>query len=73
MCPTEYFKELLTDASNGKAKYGAISTQEDMVDNFKMHCIPNGMENKDIEHYDDFLNERRKLIAWKIKEFYNIL
>lgn len=32
--------------------------------------IPGGMEDKDIKHYDEFLQERRKLLALKIKNYY---
>jgi len=28
------------------------------------------MENKTIEHYEEFLQERRKLMAKKIKKYY---
>jgi len=35
-----------------------------------MHCIPEGMENKTVEHYEGFLQERRKLMAKKIKKYY---
>jgi len=39
-------------------------------ENFTMHCIPEGMENKTIEHYEECLQERRKLMAKKINNYY---
>ena len=35
-----------------------------------MHCLPDGMETKTIDDYDNFLAERRKLMANKIKNYY---
>jgi len=41
-----------------------------MKENFQAHCVPDEMEDKNIEHYDEFLQERRKLMALKIKNYY---
>lgn len=71
--PSVYFTKLLKHCNDGKAAYGAITDPEQMKANFAMHCIPDGMENKDIEHYDEFLNERRKLMAMKMKKYYSKL
>jgi hypothetical protein len=35
-----------------------------------MNCIPESIFNMDIEDYETFLGERRKLIAEKIREYY---
>jgi len=71
--PSEYFSELLHNCKKGISSYGAITDIDEMKENFQMHCIPNGMENKTIEHYDEFLKERRKLISLKIKNYYERL
>ena len=68
--PSEYFAELLEQCNNGPAVYGAITDPEVMQENFAMHCIPVGMEDKNIDHYDEFLYERRKLMAAKIRDYY---
>jgi len=70
--PADYFSKLLVCCHNGdeKAVYGAITNLNQIKDNFAMHCIPEGMENKTIEHYEEFLQERRKLMAKKIKKYY---
>lgn len=70
--PADYFSKLLVCCHNGdeKAVYGAITNLNQVKDNFAMHCVPEGMENKTIEHYEEFLQERRKLMAKKIKEYY---
>lgn len=71
--PAEYFSRLINKSKAGKAAYGAITDIDEIKDNFKMHCIPDGMENKTIEHYEEFLHERRQLMANKIKKFYSRL
>ena len=71
--PSEYFSELVEKSKNGIAAYGAINDIDEIKENFKIHCIPDGMENKNIEHYEEFLVERRKLMALKIKEYYQKL
>ena len=68
--PTEYFSELIEQCNNGQNNYGAINDWQTMNENLKMHCIPEGMEDKNIEHFDNFLIERRKLMALKIRDYY---
>ena len=68
--PSEYFTKLLEHCNNGSAAFGAITETDEMQENFNMHCIPSGMENKTIEHYEEFLLERRKLMAKKISDYY---
>ncbi|MFH1962380.1 MAG: DUF262 domain-containing protein [bacterium] len=68
--PSEYFSKLIEHCNNKTAGYGAITDIDQMRENFAMHCIPEGMENKNIDHYDEFLQERRKLMAMKIRKFY---
>jgi len=68
--PSEYFSELLEQCNNGPVPYGAVTDSEHMQENFAMHSIPVGMEDKNIDHYDEFLQERRKLMAAKIRDYY---
>ena len=70
--PADYFSKLLEYCSNGNKNfaYGAITELDQIRENFTMHCVPEGMENKNIEHYEEFLQERRKLMSKKIKNYY---
>ncbi|WP_045212261.1 GmrSD restriction endonuclease domain-containing protein [Desulfonatronovibrio magnus] len=68
--PSRYFSCLLEQCSNGNAAYGAITDRDQLAVNFKLHCIPEDMDKMTIDHYEDFLKERRKLMAQKIKDFY---
>jgi hypothetical protein len=71
--PNIYFKELQDQCSGGKIKYGAIDTHEELLDNLKTHCIPESIFEADINSYDAFLQERRKLMSEKMKKYYQSL
>ena len=71
--PDVYFNEIKQQCTGGRKKYGAIDTMEELQTNLKAHCIPESIFSMDINHYDDFLKERRMLIAEKIKKYYNQL
>lgn len=63
----------MKQCDGGKKKYGGITEEKDLRANFKMHCIPMAMLDTKIPSYDDFLNERRKLMAQKIKAWFEAL
>ena len=71
--PNVYFAELQKQCSGGKVKYGAISTHEELEENLKAHCIPELIFDADVNNYDEFLEERRKLMAEKMRKYYNSL
>ena len=64
--PTEYFSKLLAGCRNGVPVYGGIDNPAKLQENLDAHCIP----KDDFEHYDEFLKERRKLMASKIRNYY---
>lgn len=71
--PALYFKHLLEQCDGGRKKYGAITDLDELKKNFKAHCIPEGMELKTVGDYEAFLEERRKLMAAKLKKYYGSL
>lgn len=71
--PNIYFQELKQQSEGGKLKYGAIDNYSELLSNLKTHCIPESIFNSNIDSYDTFLSERRKLISEKIKAYYNSL
>lgn len=71
--PYEYMKSIIEQCNGQENKYGAINTIEDLYLNMKENCIPESFINMSIDNYDEFLKERRKLMAQKIKEYYNTL
>ena len=71
--PAQYFKELKAQCDSGQLKYGSIDNYDELLQNLKMHSIPLSIFDATINNYDEFLIERRKLMAEKIKEYYNSL
>ena len=71
--PEVYFAELAEQCNGGTKKYGSITTREEMNANFRDHCLPDGLPDGEIPTYDDFLKQRRKLMAGKIKEYFKSL
>ncbi len=71
--PRTYFSELMEQCSGGKNCYGNICDAEKLKENLRLHCIPEGIENMTVQDYPRFLAERRKLMAQKMKTYFNIL
>ncbi|MBF8982262.1 DUF262 domain-containing protein [Lutibacter sp. B2] len=68
--PNVYFNELKEQSENGKLTYGGIDNYEDLKDNLVQNCIPESIFDMDINNYNEFLEQRRTLIAKKIKDYY---
>jgi len=71
--PSIYFRRVLDQVNNGGYLYGAIHTEEELHENLQTQCIPPAIFEMDIDHYDDFLSERRVKMARKIKDYYQSL
>jgi hypothetical protein len=71
--PQTYFKELAEQCAGGKKKYGGISEDTDLRANLRMSCIPESLLDGEAPDYDDFLEQRRKLMALKIKTWFEKL
>lgn len=71
--PASYFKELAEQCSGGARKYGGITDKTEISANLVMHCIPASMLDGEIKDFGEFLEERRKLMALKIKAWFNVL
>jgi hypothetical protein len=71
--PEKYFGELAEQCSGGNKRYGGITNTSDMRANLRMHCLPESMLDNKIPAYDDFLEERRRLMALKIRQWFEVL
>jgi hypothetical protein len=71
--PEKYFKDLIEQCDGGKKKYGGITDTKLLRANLKAHCIPDAMIKGEIPTFSVFLEERRKLMALKIKDWFNAL
>jgi hypothetical protein len=71
--PDIYFKELAEQCAGGKKKYGGITDRGELSTNLRMHCLPEALIDGQIPEYDAFLEERRGLMALKIKQWFEML
>lgn len=71
--PEVYFKELAAQCRGGAVKYGGITDKAIMRENLRMNCIPEAMLDGEIKDFNEFLEERRKLMALKIKAWFEVL
>lgn len=71
--PAKYFGELAEQCTGGKKRYGGIADAADMRANLRMSCLPESLLDGEILDYDEFLEQRRKLMALKIKEWFEKL
>ncbi len=71
--PERYFAELADQCNGGKRKYGGITDATEMRANLRMSCIPESMLDGEIPDYESFLDNRRKLMAQKIKTWFEAL
>jgi hypothetical protein len=71
--PQKYFRELAEQCNGGKKKYGGITKESELRANLRANCVPESLLDGDVPDYDDFLEERRKLMAMKIKTWFEAL
>jgi hypothetical protein len=68
--PEQYFKELAGQCNGGTRKYGGITDTAEMRGNLRISCVPETMLDGVIPPYEEFLAERRALMAQKIKTYF---
>jgi hypothetical protein len=68
--PELYLKIVLEQIRNGELHYGGITSESQLMDNLRMNCIPEMILDGKLENYDMFLDERRKMMAEKMRVYY---
>ena len=68
--PKVYFGQILEQCQGGRKKYGNICDPAKLKENLKMNCIPEKIGEMTIDDYPQFLAERRKLMAQKMKTYF---
>jgi len=68
--PKIYFNQLLEQSQGGQKRYGNITDVDELRDNFRANCIPDGMEEMTVDEYSSFLSMRRVLMAQKIRKYF---
>jgi hypothetical protein len=68
--PKEYFELINNQIQDHNNHVTGISTLDELKSNLEMNCVPFSIDNMSIEHYNDFLYARRRMMANKIREYY---
>lgn len=71
--PKEYFNEILEQCDNGQLRYGGITNKEELLKNLENNAMPKKIFEIDISDYEEFLEQRRILMAKKIENYYKSL
>jgi len=68
--PSVYFNKVREQTEDRELKYGGIDDFRTLRKNFRQNCIPETVFSMEIDSYEEFLMQRRKLMAQKIKKYY---
>ena len=68
--PEAYFKHLAEQCEGGRKKYGGITDAGDLRANLRMNCVPETVLDGAVPEYGDFLEQRRALMAEKIRTWF---
>lgn len=68
--PNDYFTAAKEQCGTGKIEIGTITSEEEFKANLATNCIPEDVVNMTAADYPSFLQQRRAMMAAKIKEYY---
>ncbi len=71
--PFDYFSILKEQCNSGELRFGGINDFDLLKANLKENDIPESIMEMTINDYDNFLEERRKLISGKLKMYFEAL
>jgi hypothetical protein len=71
--PRTYMSQMLEQCQGGHKRYGSIDDEDTLRANLSAHCIPEGTESMTISDYPTFLEERRRLMAQRIRAYFKKL
>lgn len=71
--PIDYFADIKNQCNGGELKYGGITNMSDLLKNMQENCVPSSIFDMTFDNYQDFIAERRVLIAKKIREYYETI
>jgi hypothetical protein len=71
--PNVYFEKVLGQCEGGDIVLGNIADKDLFASNLEENCIPQNIMDMTVEHYDEFLTERRKMMAALIQKYYDRL
>jgi uncharacterized protein with ParB-like and HNH nuclease domain len=72
-CPSEYMGKVKQELLDNKTNISTIDSERILVDNLHMNDIPTWFTSASHDEYEKFLTERRKMMAKKIRGYYENL
>ena len=71
--PKDYMAQVRKQCADGNPIYGGIDSLEKLEVNMEANCIPQEIFDMDYTLFEDFLEKRRRLMAQKIRRYYEML
>lgn len=71
--PSVYFGKVLNQCEGGDIVLGNIADKDLLAINLEENSSPQNIMNMTVENYDEFLTERRKMMAALIQKYYERL
>lgn len=68
--PSEYFNEAMKQCDDKKLVAGTITDRTELLKNLELNSIPQSIVNMTASDYPSFLQQRRVMMAKKIKDYY---
>ena len=68
--PCDYFSKAFMQCETKAIELGNICNLSQLNENLQENCIPLSVKNMDASSYEEFLTERRKLMASMMKRYY---
>ncbi|HRS06222.1 MAG TPA: DUF262 domain-containing protein [Candidatus Ratteibacteria bacterium] len=71
--PEVYFEEIAEQVNGGPKRYGGITDPDILRQNFEENCLPISLLSCQVPDYETFLAKRRRLMALRIKRWFEVL
>lgn len=71
--PHEYFSRILEQCKTKDVQIGNITDESELLTNLNENAIPGDVIHMSVSEYDEFLMERRKMMAEMIEKYYKSL
>lgn len=71
--PDKYFGQLAEQCRGRKVKYGGITNEKEMRANFRANALPECLLDGEVLEYEKFLETRRRLMAAKLRTWFESL
>ncbi|TXJ06472.1 MAG: hypothetical protein E6Q25_09205, partial [Acinetobacter sp.] len=73
LAPKDYMAKVHTELAQSKNECTSLKDVDALKANMLLNCIPESLDTSDYTHYNEFLSQRRQLMAQKIRAFYRSL